>query len=281
VILQIPNVLSGQGDDGMSNEKIFLVDVGMRNLPFPIKAISNTNQKGQSTVANISISARIMQDFETKWIDKFIQILHQHRDRIEPILKTLRVNIIDYLKELKANAVKIDFDYPFFIEKMTPVSGEKCLVRYLCTYSAKTSSIKKQPTILFKIQVPVITTYPASDSDKPGGLFSQLSIVDVEINSEKDIFPEDVVSLVDKHALSPVYSFLTEEDQNHIIHKVHNENKTSVEMIDGIKTELALNSDVDSYSVYCSNHGMLHPYSTVIGTEKNSWVRFSGYEDEI
>ena len=29
----------------------------------------------------------------------------------------------------------------------------------------------------------------------------------------EDVFPEDLVDLVDRHALAPVYSFLTEADQ--------------------------------------------------------------------
>ena len=115
----------------MLDEKKFLVDVGMRNLPFPMRVISKVNPDGQSTIADISITARIMQEFEAQWIDKFIQIVHEHRDRIGT--ETLRVNIMDYLKELKATTVRIDFDYPFFIEKLTPVSKEKCLVRYLCS----------------------------------------------------------------------------------------------------------------------------------------------------
>ena len=79
----------------MVDTKKFLVDVGMRDLPFPMKVISKKDPEGQSTVANISINARIMQNFEARWIDKFIQILHRHRDGIGP--QTLRVNILDYL----------------------------------------------------------------------------------------------------------------------------------------------------------------------------------------
>jgi len=33
--------------------------------------------------------------------------------------------------------------------------------------------------------------------------------------------------------------------------------------------------------VNCNNYGMLHTYSTVIGTEKSSWVPFSGFEGEL
>lgn len=261
----------------MPEEKRFLVDVGMRDLPFPIRVASKVLPDGQFTVANISISARIMQEFQAKWIDKFIQILHAHRERIGT--HTLRVNILDYMKELNATMVKVDFDYPFFIEKRTPVSNEKCLVRYLCTYSAKVSSLEADPKVLFKIDVPALTTYPMSFAEEPAGLFGQMSLVSIEVESKETVFPEDLVDIVDRHALSPVYSFLTEEDQKFVIRKVHTERKTSVAMTDEIKNDLAKNRAITWYSVRCANFGMLHSYSTVIGTEKSMWVPFSGFEE--
>lgn len=263
----------------MVSQKKFLVDVGMRELPFPMTVISRDEPDGQATVASISISARIMQEFEARWIDRFIQIVHEHREYIGP--HTLRRNILDYVERLKAATVQIDFAYPFFIEKCTPVTGARCLVRYLCTFSAKASSMGGEPKVIFKCEVPCITTYPISDPDQPGGLFGQLSVVDVELESRSNIYPQDVVDLVDQHAVAPVYSFLAEEDQIEIIHRVHSVHRTSVETIDAIKHDLARNKAVDWYSVTCANFGMLHSYSTVIGTEKSSWVPFSGYESEV
>jgi GTP cyclohydrolase FolE2 len=188
---------------------------------------------------------------------------------------------MDYLRELNATMVKVDFAYPYFIEKLTPVSREKCLVRYMCNYSAKASSVEEKAKIFFRLEVPAISTYPASSPEKPGGLFGQLSAVVIEVQSEKDIYAEDLVDAVDRHALMPVYSFLTEEDQAFVIERIHSERKSSVVMTDGIKNELARNRDITWYSVTCSNFGMLHSYSTVVHTEKSMWVPLSGYEEEV
>jgi len=261
----------------MPKEKRFLVSVGIKDLPFPIRVISKVNPEGQPTVASISINARIMQEFETQWIDKFIHIVHSHRERIGP--KTLKVNIMDYLNELHATMVKIDFDYPFFIEKNTPVSKEKCLVSYQCSYSTKVPSIQENPSTILKMKIPIITTYPASKLEESNCLFGQLSVMDIEIESKKDFYPEDLVEIVDRHSLSPIYSFLTEKDQTYIIQKVHSEKKTSVISTDEIKDELAHNRNIEWYHICCSNFGMLHTYSTFIATEKSTWVQFSGYEE--
>ena len=262
----------------MPEEGRFLVDVGMRGLPFPIRVSSRISPDGQPTVANISITARIMHEFEARWIDTFIQILHRHRDRVGT--QQLGANILDYYKELKAGAITIDFECPYFIEKTTPVSKQKCLVRYLCTFSAEARSDRTKPRAILKIEIPVVTTYPLSASDKPGGLFGQLSTVKLEVSANTDIFPEDLVEIVDRHSLAPTYSFLTEEDQVHLIQRVHSQRKTSVAMVDEIREELARNKNIVQYSVVCSNFGMLHSYSTILATERSMWVPFSSYGDD-
>ncbi len=257
----------------MQGEKRFMQDVGMTDLPYPIRVLSRDHKDGQYTIAKISIAARIMHEFEARWIDKFIQIVHQHEGRIGT--ETLKVNILDYMKELNATKVKVDFTYPFFVEKLTPVSKEKCLVRYKCTYSASVAKSELQPKVSLKISAPCITTYPSSDADKPGGLFAQMSTVDLEVQSQKDIYPEDLIELVDKHALLPVYSYLTDEDHDYVIKHAHEVKQTSVVMVDEIKEELANMRDIEGYSVACANFGMLHSYSTFIGTAKSMWIPLS------
>jgi len=133
---------------------------------------------------------------------------------------------------------------------------------------------------MFTVEIPVITTYPGSSPETPGGLFGQLSVIEIEIESGKDIFPEEIVEIADRNALAPIYSFLTPDDQLSIIKKIHSEVRTSVATTDGIKEELARDNSIDWYRVKTSNFGMLHSYSTVISTEKNMWVPFSTYTDE-
>jgi len=257
----------------MTEEKRFMQDVGLTDLPFPMKVLSRDFKEGQSTIANISITARIMHEFEARWIDKFIQIVHKHQNYIGT--ETLKTNILDYMKELNATKVKVDFNFPFFMGKITPVAKEKCLVRYDCAYTASVAKSDLHPQISLRISAPCITTYPSSSPDKPGGLFGQISTVDIDVQSHADVFPEDLIDIVDRHALMPVYSYLTEEDQDYVIQKVHSEKKTSVVMVDEIKEELANISTIEGYSVTSKNFGMLHSYSTFIGTSKSMWIPLS------
>jgi GTP cyclohydrolase IB len=262
----------------MTTATTFLVDVGMRNLPFPMRVASRGNPDGQATVGNISISAHVMQEFEAHWIDRFIQVLHRHREAIGT--RMLKANVLDYVAQFDKAPVTIDFEYPFFIEKMTPAAKARSLVRYRCAYSVSASGAT-DPRILFKIEVPAITTYPQADVGLGGQPFGQLSVLTIEVEPRQEIFPEDLVDLVDRHALAPVYSFLTAEDQALLIERVHQEVKSSVALVGDITAELARNADVRWYAIHCANFGMLHSYSTVIGAETGSWLPFSAYTEEL
>ena len=145
----------------MTNENRFLVEVGMQDLPYPMRTISKLVPEGQATVANISVNARIMQTFEARWIDRFVQTLHEHRGLIGT--RTLKKNVLDYVRALKAATVRIDFDYPFFVEKQTPASMEKCLVCCRCAYSVKAHEVGDESRIIFKIEVDNIRVFIYSE----------------------------------------------------------------------------------------------------------------------
>ena len=250
-------------------ERRYVVDVGLQGLPYPARVVSRAEPEGQHTVVGISISARVNQEFEAKWIRTLIQIVHSHREAIGT--RTLRKNVQDYLDKLNATDVSVTFDYPFFVEKTTPVSKEKGRVRLMCAYTAKASSSAGKQRVSFKIQVPCLTTYPGTSIDQPGGFLAQLSSLVIETESDGDIYPEDIVDIVDQKALAPVYSFLSERDEEHIIHQVHSQRRTSIEVADDVKQALAKRGDIAWFSIRAVNYGLLHSYATVIGTERSIW----------
>jgi len=260
----------------MSDGRRYMVDVGMYKFPFPIKVLTRDYPQGQPTIADISVHARILKEFEANWIDRFVQVIHKHKDNISPT--AIKQNIVDYQEAFGATSVRINLEYPLFMAKMTPVSKQKCLVKYDCVSSTKLGSSGFAAKNTFKIDIPVITSDPASDPGRPRGLFAQISNIAIEIETAEDIHPEYLVDLVDATALSPVYSFLSREDHEAIIEKVHNEEKSSVVVADEIKHYLSRNHDILWYSIKMNNYGMLHSYSTLVATEQASMAGTGEYK---
>jgi len=259
----------------MPDNKRHLVDVDLNDFIFPIKVSSPTYDDGMPTVAKINIHARINHDFAARWIEKFIGILHQHRDTIGS--NSLKTNVMDYLNEFKANKAQVFFEYPYFVEKVTPLSGKKDLVPYQCVYSVSVSCTDNCPKSTLKVRIPTITTDPASKPDKEHGLFAQKSICTTEIESDVEVFPEELVSLVDRHALIPIHSYLSLEDKAHLIETTHTKCKSSVVMIEEIQEELDKKNYINWYKIKCNNYGLLNLHNTGIGAEKDLGILFGDY----
>ncbi|MGI5940359.1 MAG: GTP cyclohydrolase, FolE2/MptA family [Thermoleophilia bacterium] len=272
----------------MITDRRFLVDVGMQGLSMPVKVPSRSVSEGQSTIADISVSARIRHEFEARWIDTFAHILHRHRDHISAA--SLIDHVGEYIEALQASVVTVTLDFPFFYEKEAPVSREKCLVRYQCGYTVKANSIAGRPRAILRVDVPVLTTHPASTSQGElasilqgeGGAFTQSSMITVEVEPLRDVFPEDLVDLVEHHALVPLYSYLTAEDQAYLIRQAYTGHRSSVVVVDNVRDELARHRGIAWYSVVSVDRGMFHSYATMVATEKSMWIPFEGYEaDEV
>ena len=74
------------------------------------------------------------------------------------------------------------------------------------------SVVRKGLRTTLRIDCPVITPI-RSLRTASGSAFGQLSHVQLEVIPKGEIYPEDMIELVDRHALAPVYSYLTPEDQ--------------------------------------------------------------------
>ncbi|MFH2049519.1 MAG: GTP cyclohydrolase, FolE2/MptA family [bacterium] len=257
----------------MPDKKRHLVDVDLNDFKYPLKVSSPSYPNGMPTIATISIHARINHDFAARWIEKFINILHQHRDSIGS--SSLKTNVLDYLNELEANKVQVIFEYPYFVEKITPISKQKDLVPYQCKYTVRVSCTDNCPISTLKIEIPTITTDPASKPDNERGLFAQKSVCHIEVESDREVYPDEFVSLVDRHALIPIHSFLSLEDKAHLIETAHTKCKSSVVMIEEIQEELAQKNYINWYKIKCNNYGLLNLHNTGIGAEKDLGILLS------
>ena len=242
-----------------------LADVGVTDLPYPVRAPSRADPRGQPTVARVSIEARVAREFEAGWSDQLMQVLHAHRDRFSA--QALKQDIGAYVEAFDAGVVEVSLEYPFFVEKRTPRTGQKCLVKHDCTYSVVALSPEAVPRVFFKIAVPCLTSGPASDRRHPAGSLGQLSIVTLETESQRDLYPEDLVALVDRNAQAPLYSFLTPGDREDLLGRIRTQRRSSVELVERVRGELAADPGLGFYSVRCLDASYLRPYRTMIGEE--------------
>ena len=240
------------------NRNIDIDKVGVKDLTYPI--ILKDRSKGeQGTVANISMSVHLPKEFKGTHMSRFIEILNRHKDNVSIISCS---DILDEMHTvLNSDTTHIELSFPYFINKVAPVSKQSALMDYNCDFVAISDKIKGKDFIL-TVHVPVTSLCPCSKEISEFSAHNQRSIASISIRYHKKIvWIEDLIEVAESSASAPVYSLLKREDEKFVTEQAYN-NPVFVEDIVRNITEKLLNDDrVSWFSVECVNMESIHNHS--------------------
>jgi len=231
--------------------------VGVKNIEYPIAVLDKAKQM-QPTIAKISMYVNLPHIFRGTHMSRFIDILNKHRGMItQRILKTLLHEMKD---ELEALSSHIEIRFPYFIEKIAPVSGKKSLMNYSCGLFA---SHLPEDTFSqhFEVRVPVLNLCPCSKEISRYGAHNQRSIVTARICSRKLIWMEDIIELIENCASSPLYSLLKREDEKFVTEKAYQKPRFVEDIVREIAYHLNKLPRLRWYEVESENLESIHNHN--------------------
>src|SRR2546421_774211 len=117
------------------DERQIAIDrVGVSDLRYPIVVLDREQGK-QETVARLSMSVSLPHHFKGTHMSRFIEVLNEHRGEVT--MRTLPA-ILRRLKEcLDAESARIEVAFPYFLERVAPVSGARALMDYECSFAGE------------------------------------------------------------------------------------------------------------------------------------------------
>jgi|SRR5689334_7118108 len=237
--------------------------VGVRGLQFPIQ-IRDKAHALQNTVATIGMFVDLPKEFKGTHMSRFIEVLNAHGNIVHV------ENIPDILfamqRKLNADSSHLEMEFPFFLEKNAPVSGMKSVMNYTARFDATASG----PEIDFVLTVKagVTTLCPCSKAISAYGAHNQRGEVTVQIRSEKAIWIEDLIALVESSASSELYSLLKRVDEKAVTERAY-ENPVFVEdLVRNVAVRLNAHPDVTWYKVEAENYESIHNHNAYACIEK-------------
>lgn len=256
----------------MKDEKNCFAEVCIENLGYPLKVISKPNISGQNSIANISVRAGIEIKIEDKFEAKILSIINNRSEYIGP--NQLSSKIVEYLDSINALYVKINFAYPYFIEKTSPGSNEKYFLNYECDFSIEKKSSAVY-TKKYKVGIPIFTYHSLADfmNDR----FDYPAKIIVEIEGLDTFFIEDIVEAVEDNVLAVTYNNLTDE-----FNKTGNKQNYNLklDLIENIKKNLCTKHNINSCSVKLLVLKGQYSYSTKLTGNTGSVNLEDKYEGE-
>ena len=186
--LEISSLPDTQGQADTRNMPIN--KVGIKDIVHPM-IIKQRSGKEQSTIANFNMYVNLPHDFKGTHMSRFVHILNNHEEQIT--VDSFKKMIDEMLILLEAQSGHIEMKFPYFINKIAPVSKVESLLDYTVSLIGEVENgISK---LKVKVLVPVTSLCPCSKKISDYGAHNQRSRITACVEMNDFIWIEELLEV--------------------------------------------------------------------------------------
>ncbi len=255
-----------QADDRM----IDIDKVGVKDIRYPITVLDRA--KGQQrTVASVNMYVDLPHRYKGTHMSRFIEILSEYRHDISPqnlgrILEAMK-------RRLEAESAHMELTFPYFIEKLAPVSGTPSLMEYTCRFIGSLND--KGQDIMVEVRVPITTLCPCSKEISQYGAHNQRGEVRLSVRFVRFIWIEEIIRLVEESCSCEVFSLLKRSDEKHVTESAYDNPMFVEDVVREIARKIEADDNVTWFSVAAENFESIHKHSAYAFIERKRKPRLA------
>lgn len=186
--------------------------VGIRNVNYPINALDH-NGGTQSTIARISMSVMLPREYRGTHMSRFIETLEEYRGRVSP--HNLEGFTRRLCEKLNASESSVRFRFPYYFRKKAPVSGIESFSK--CDVDLQAHHYEGQKfDMIIGVALNIQTLCPCSKEISKYGAHNQRALVSLYVRCKSLVWFEELVTMIENSASSPLYTLLKREDEKFI-----------------------------------------------------------------
>jgi GTP cyclohydrolase I len=246
--------------------------VGVSDLRYPIVVLDRQRQK-QQTVASVSLAVNLPHQFKGTHMSRFVEILNEFRDELT--LRTLPSLLFELKHRLDSQNAHVEVVFPYFMERIAPVSGARSLMDYECMFVADAGADAND--LVLGVSVPVTSLCPCSKAISEYGAHNQRGQIQIKVRSVLTengepalIWIEELIDVAERSASSPVYPLLKRSDERFVTMQAYDNPVFVEDMVRGVSMALQADLRVQWFSVRAVNHESIHNHAAFAET---SWRR--------
>jgi GTP cyclohydrolase I len=250
--------------------------VGVKNIRYPITVLDRAYGR-QHTVATINMYVNLPKEFKGTHMSRFIEILNEYRGEVHirnfpAILETMK-------HRLQARSAHLEVTFPYFVEKVSPVSGATGLMEYGCRLVGSLSD-EGGYDMVAAVVVPICTVCPCSKEISDFGAHNQRGVVRVAVRFNRFVWLEEIIQLVESEASCEVYSVLKRPDEKYVTEKAYENPKFVEDVVRDIASRLDRDDHITWYSVDSENFESIHNHSAYAYIERDKTSRLPASPEE-
>jgi GTP cyclohydrolase I len=242
------------------NRRIPIAKAGIRHLQYPIVVLDRENKR-QPTVADIGLYVDLPHNFKGTHMSRFIEVINEHRGLIS--LRTIETILTNIIQRFNSSTAHLEIRFPYFVEKVAPVSGARSLMNYQCAFLAELDRRRRpvRPDLVVEVAVPVATLCPCSKAISDQGAHNQRSWVTIQIRSAELVWIEELIAMAESAASSSLYSLLKREDEKYVTEYAYRHPRFAEDLARAVAQKLRADTRVVWFKVESENQESIHNHN--------------------
>lgn len=234
------------------SRKTPLQKVGVKGVRYPVTVLDK-NERFQQTTAVADLFVNLPHNFKGTHMSRFIETFHKYH---EDLTMNRFLEMLEEIREkLAAEKAFGCITFPYFIEKKAPVSGSSGIMEYNCSYEAEVTDESRK--FYISIEVPVTTLCPCSKAISEYGAHNQRGTVKVKLLYSEFFWIEDIITMIEGCASSPLYSVLKRRDEKYVTEHAYENPRFVEDVVREVYIGLKKH-DFKWFSVECTNFESIH-----------------------
>ena len=263
--------------------EIPLQKVGVKGVKYPV-CVLDKNKKVQNTTAVVDLFVNLPHNFKGTHMSRFIEVFHKYHTDLTML------HFLDMLEEMRK---KLDAEkaygairFPYFIEKKAPVSGAPGIMEYECSYEGECGGLEAdagaessggnasggERKFYVSIQVPIATLCPCSKAISEYGAHNQRGLVKVKLLYKDFFWIEDVISMIEECASTPLYTLLKRQDEKHVTEYAYDNPRFVEDVVREVYLGLK-KMNFTWFTVEAETEESIHNHNAYAYTEYNAQVQ--------
>ncbi len=237
--------------------------VGIKDIRHPVR-IKDRSGGEQHTVANFNMYVNLPHNFKGTHMSRFVEILNQHEREIT--VKSFKDMLFEMNERLEAESGHIEMSFPFFVNKVAPISEVQSLMDYAVTFIGELHGDRAETVI--KVVVPVTSLCPCSKKISDYGAHNQRSHVTVSVRTREFVWIEELIDLVEQEASCELFGLLKRPDEKYVTERAYDNPKFVEDIVRDIAARLNSDERIIGYTVESENFESIHNHSAYAYIEK-------------
>lgn len=229
--------------------------VGIKGLKYPISVMDRLNGV-QHTVADVSLLVNLPKHVRGTHMSRFVEVFNAYSSNIT--MKEFMQMLEAIREKLEASRSYGKIKFPYFIEKTSPATSTKSFLMYMCVFSGSFGFDGKKNKFRVSVRVPIQTLCPCSKEISKYGAHNQRGRVDVTLEIASFFWIEDLISIVEKVASSPLYSLLKRPDEKFVTEHAYENPKFVEDIVRDVCLHLPKLGDFSRCIVKAENFESIH-----------------------